>query len=279
MALAGGAGVWALWRLFVLERAGRLVDGTALEGAGLGRNRLWWLAEPVLDVISIPFIAAAVVTAAVVAVLRRRVLLAVQVVMVVGGANLSTQVLKETLLGRPDLDLSDRLANTLPSGHTTAAASCSVALVLAAPHRIRVPVAVAAVIYTTWTGVSTLVGGWHRPSDVVAALLVVLAWVGLAWIVAPAVTAGRRDDRRRDTAAGSLLIAGALVAAAISALALQRTYRTVVEIGGTPEARVDLLTAYGGGAAGVVAATALIFGLLLLLLRVGRSDRGLDLRP
>lgn len=269
VALLAAAGVWALWRGFVVGRTGRLLEAAALTGAEYGRNRLWQVAEPVLDVISVPFIAVVVVSAMVLAVLRRRALLAVQVALVVGGANLTTQLLKSQVLDRPDLDIGDRLVNTLPSGHTTVAGSCAVALVLAVPRRLRVLAASVGFAYTAGTGVSTLIGGWHRPSDVVAALLVVLAWTGLACALAPAADAATRANRRRETAAASLLVAGGMVAGAVAALALQRTLELLGRTGDLAGlgSRTDLLTAYGGGAFGVVAATALAFGVLLVLLR------------
>ena len=103
-----------------------------------GHARLWRVAEPVLDLISVPFIAAVLVVAVVVALVRRRWLLAAQVALFMAGANLTAQLLKLGLLDRADLGVGGRLGNTLPSGHTTAAASCAVALVLvvrAAPRR------------------------------------------------------------------------------------------------------------------------------------------------
>ena len=56
----------------------------------------------------------------------------------------------------------------------------SAALLLVVPPRVRPWAAVLGAGYTTATGVSTLIGQWHRPSDVVAGVLVVLAWTAIA---------------------------------------------------------------------------------------------------
>lgn len=262
VALVAIGGVWAISRLFVATRTGQLLDEIAITGAWYGRTRLWQVAEPVLDVISVPFITAVLVTAVLLAVLRKRVLLAVEVVLLLGGANLTTQMLKHVLLDRPDLGVSGPF-NTLPSGHTTAAASCAAALVLVVPRRFRAGAAAVGAVYTAATGVSTLVGGWHRPSDAVAGVLVVVAWIGLISAVGgEGAPASHAEDRRENTTI-SLLLGAALVTGAGAALAAQRSLFTL----GDTASKGQLLTAYGGGALGVVAAACLAFAVLLFVRR------------
>ena len=119
------------------------------------------------------------------------------------GANLTTQVLKHVRL-RPTRArrATASYGNTLPSGHTTAAASVSAALLLVVPPRVRPWAAVLGAGYTTATGISTLIGQWHRPSDVVAAVLVVLAWTAID------VRAGRRSRPHGATTTGALRLLG-----------------------------------------------------------------------
>lgn len=272
-ALASAAGVWLVWRFFVGTRTGQLLDQAAFEGAALGRNRLWQVAEPVLDVISVPFIATVLAVSVVVALVHRRWLLAAQVVLLMAGANLTGQLLKHAVLDRPDLDVGEQLSNTLPSGHTTAAASCAVALVLVTPRRFRTATAVGGALYAAGTGVSTLVGAWHRPGDVVAAVLVVLAWTCVVRALGPTGPVGTPADRRRETTAISLLLAGGAVAGAAAGLAMQQTLaaldRVTDQLRSTGlETRTELLTAYVGGALGIVAASCLMFGAVLLVLRI-----------
>ncbi|GIG27802.1 phosphatase PAP2 family protein [Cellulomonas marina] len=282
VAAAAAAGVLALHRLLVGTATGQGVDQLAWEGALHGQSRLWGPATAVLEVVSVGFIAAVLLAAATIAVARRRPWLAVQVALLMGGANVTTRVLKHHLLERPDLGIGSYDENTLPSGHTTAAASVSAALLLVVPPRVRPVVAVLGAGYTAATGVSTLVGQWHRPSDVVAALLVVLAWgavvcalVALRPTVRPTVgptvrpvvgrtRTGRAPRRTAAGVTGATLLVGALAAGVAGALALGWT-AAQVRAGEVVEDRTGLLTAYAGGAAASVAATALVFGLLLLL--------------
>lgn len=265
VAAASAAGVVALWRFFVLTRTGQELDHAALRGAEHGQGRLLLVAEPVLSVISVPFLVLVVLAAMALAVMRRRVLLAVQVAVLVGGSNLTTQVLKHGLFDRPDLGVGDRLENALPSGHTTAAASVSAALLFVVPTRVRPAAAVVGVLYTAATGLSTLVGQWHRPSDVVAAVLVVLAWAGLVGALG-GPGPGRAPGR---TAVPTALLAVGLVGGLVAAAAVGETARRLAD--GVLSGRADLLTAYAGGAAGIAAVTALAFGVLLLLRRPSRQ--------
>ena len=266
-------GVWATWRVFVGTYEGQLLDQAAFEGAEFGRNELWRVAEPVLDVISVPFIAGVLAIAVVVALVRRRWLLAAQVALLIAGANASGQLLKYGLLDRPDLEVGDRLANTLPSGHTIAATSCAVALVLVVPRRARAAVAVVGGVYAAGTGVSTLIGAWHRPGDVVAAVLLVLAWTCLVRALGPSGSRGTREDHRRESTAASLLLAGAVVSGGVAAIALTRTLEALRQVEGQYhstglEAHEDLITAYAGGALGIVAVCAAVFGVVLVVLRM-----------
>jgi membrane-associated phospholipid phosphatase len=75
--------------------------------------------------------------------------------------------------------VGDPDGNSLPSGHTTLAVALGVALVVALPRALRPVAAVAATGAALLVGVATMVAGWHRPSDLVAAVAVV-AGVGAA---------------------------------------------------------------------------------------------------
>jgi hypothetical protein len=277
--------VWLAWRVFVDTWAGQRVERATLQGARYGQNRLWHVAEPVLSVVSVWFIAVVVLAAVVIAIARRRWMLAAQVAVLMAGANLTTRVLKVGVIDRPDLGISGPGFNTLPSGHTTAAASVAAVVVLVVPPRVRPWAAVFGALYTAATGVSTLVGQWHRPSDVIAAILVVLAWSGLACALVawrPGFS-GRASTGAPSTATGQLalgtgtgrpssgtrtgavlLTVVALVALVPATLALHRSWTSA----GPLDSRAELLTAYAGGAFGVVAASALGFAILLVLRHV-----------
>jgi membrane-associated phospholipid phosphatase len=257
--------VWSVWNYFVATPAGQLLDRTALLGADYGQGALWSLAEPVLDVISVTFIVLGLGTAMAIALLRRRWGLAVQVAFVVVGANVATQLLKKAVLDRPDVIDGWTGANTLPSGHTTVAASVAVALLLAVPRGARAVVAVLGATYTAATGISTLVGEWHRPSDVVAAVLVVTAWAALVMAFTPSSALDDLPPGRRASSPGSVVVAvlmflGGAVAAAGAFWCLREVSPATWAMGDLAET-----TAYMGGVLGAVAVTAVAFAALLLL--------------
>lgn len=263
------AGVLGLWAVFVDTEQGQLVDAAAVEGAVYGQTELWRMAERVLDVVSVSAIAVVLVVAVGIAVVRRRWELAVQVALVMGGANLTTQVLKYLVLPRPDHGVGTGSAeNTLPSGHTTAATSIAVVLLLVVPARMRPLVAAVGAAYAAATGVSTLVGQWHRPSDVLAAVLVVLAWTAATCALTaswpprpgPDVDGPPPTPRLQGGTLGALWTV-ALLAGAGAVAALARTWQAVPGAG----TRSELLWAYGGGVLGTVAACAATFATALAL--------------
>lgn len=262
MVLTGALAMWLSWRYFVDTLEGQLLDDAAMTGSEIGRSRLWEIVEPVLDVIDVAFVVLVVGAAVAVAVARRRWLLAVHVAVLVGGANLTTQILKHSVLERPSL--IDSIDNSLPSGHTTVAASAAAVMVLVVPRRVKPVVAVLGAGYTALTGVSTMIGGWHRPSDVVAAIAVVLFWAGVAVLFGAEQAPDRASTSERTAAATviGLLAAVAAVSAVAATVALLRT-RDLLDSTGAVSDRADLLTAYVGGALGVVAATAVLFAFMV----------------
>jgi hypothetical protein len=134
------------------------------------------------------------------ALVRGRVRLAFVAVGLIAGANVTTQLLKHVVLQRPDFGVGT--LNSLPSGHTTVVASGTAALVLVAPPAVRAVCATLGSFAVTLTGTSTIVAGWHRPADIVAALAVCLLWTSLAAaVVGPA--------RRPSGGSGLLVLLGA----------------------------------------------------------------------
>ncbi len=115
------------------------------------------------------------------ALLRGRRLHAAGAVVLVAGASLATELLKHAVLRRPDHGFG--INNSFPSGHTTVVVSLVLAALLVAPEVARLPIAVAGTAAATVTGASTVVANWHRPSDVLAAPFVALAWGALVVLV------------------------------------------------------------------------------------------------
>ena len=113
---------------------------------------------------------------ALVAAARRRPTLAGRALGAVVGANIATQVLKDYILTRPNLGVTTGAGNSLPSGHTTVAVTLSLALIVVAPQWFRSPAAWIGWAWTSLMGVSVMMEGWHRPSDVITAALIAGAW-------------------------------------------------------------------------------------------------------
>lgn len=264
MTVLAAAGVWLTWRVFVTTAMGQQLDNAAFELAQIDSLPLQQISLEILHVVSVPFIVIAVAATGLLAVIRRRPSLAIQAAVLVGGANLTTQVLKHQVLDRPDLGVTASMANALPSGHTTVAASVAAALVIVSHRTLRPLTALIGATYTALTGVATLIASWHRPSDAVAAVLVVLTWCGIVTAVAPPprVPDSRGPEGRATAAAfagmGALGIAVAIIALWRGIAALQSD---------GPASRTDLIIATASGATGVLVATTLSFAAILLIRR------------
>jgi membrane-associated phospholipid phosphatase len=276
-----GATFVLVYRLAVLTTRGRTLDGAALRGAILSRSRVTDLVERVLDVVSISSLVVAGLLIAAIALVRLRHTLAVAAIVMLVGANVTSQVLKR-LLDRPDLGLDEitpaRL-NSMPSGHSTVAMSVAVALVMVLPAKLRPPAAVAGAAYASVTGVATLLAGWHRPSDAVGGILVVAVWaslVGLATVALDdsALVAQRMEThgttaRRLAVAAVALVVVAAVVAGLLLA---------VDETSSSTAARLLAYVAGSGAVAGTAAAV--MAGLLLAVPRIApRTRRVTDEAP
>jgi membrane-associated phospholipid phosphatase len=123
---------------------------------------------------------------------RGRPRLAIGAVVIVAGANLTTQILKVVLAHpryQPILGVHQLGPVAFPSGHATAAASIALAFVLVVPARLRPLAALAGTVLVLAIGISVLVLDWHFPSDVLGGILVAAGW-------AFAVLAGLRIAER-----------------------------------------------------------------------------------
>lgn len=185
--LSGAAALWAAAAAVAVVAlstpTGQWLDELALRQAQNAFPDLSGRAAQLLD--SVPWAVGAVsaLCLAVLAVRSRRLAPAVIGAGVVLLSNLTVQLLKRVLLDKPDLGIQEVAVNSFPSGHTAAAASAVAVVLLAAPAPSRPVVALLGAGATTATGVATLLNGWHRPSDVVAALLVVAGWAALGGLV------------------------------------------------------------------------------------------------
>lgn len=188
---------FVLHGVFVGTAAGQVVDQAVLDRATGLPLTVAEVAEGLLTQLTVPLALLGCVLVLTVSVVRRSPWHAVGALLVVAGANVTTQVLKLYVFERPDL-LELGAPNSLPSGHTTIVASIALGLVFTAPPAMRLPAAVIGLGASLLVGTATIVVGWHRLSDVAAALLVSVAWAGvaLALVVLRPRTLGRRGRRR-----------------------------------------------------------------------------------
>ncbi|TDW29362.1 phosphatase PAP2 family protein [Cryobacterium psychrophilum] len=249
----------ALYFFFVASHAGQSADQLAYDGAQFGHRSVTPFTRGLLDSVPSVAVVLAFLVTGLIAVLRRNWRTLVVALGVAAAAVLSAQLLKHGLLDRPDLGVSGYAGNSFPSGHTTVAAASALVVFLVASPRLRPILAVAGTAFAVLAGAATLANQWHRPSDVIASLLVVAFWgcVGGAVLAWPRSGAGTRAPVNVQTTRLALprastftrLLRVSLVPfAAVAGIALAATF--VFEF----RESVDLFVAYVGGVTAIVTA-------------------------
>ncbi|QAY69008.1 phosphatase PAP2 family protein [Xylanimonas protaetiae] len=126
---------------------------------------------------------------------RRRGIRRVAVATVVVGASTAASIALQHWLRRPALGVPGYAHNTLPSDHVTVAAALTVAAVVLWERRRWVEASALGCVLIASACVSSVHGFAHRPSDVVASVLLVgVVTCGCLAAVAPR---GRRRQRAR----------------------------------------------------------------------------------
>ncbi len=272
MVLACAGAVLALHQVFVTTATGQLVDDATLSGGRIGQDYVSGAAYSVLWLVSAAGVVVSVALVVVIGVVRRRYRRAALAAVLVLGPTLTTQLLKRLVLDRPELtDVGGTVANTLPSGHTTFAGAVSAGILVALPPRARPLGALVAAAYTAATGIATIAVSWHRASDVVAAVVVVGAWLGAA----AAVLALRRRDPHAETdtraVSGWRAVVPVLLVVAVLGTGAYTASMAALAASDLPvTGRAGLVLAYGGASSGVAGVSAAVFVAALLLLRPPR---------
>jgi membrane-associated phospholipid phosphatase len=271
--LLGIACVVAVALLYVLAVRtgwGQTIDNAALSGRTT-RATVLRATDRLLNTISIASIVVVGGTIVVTAIARRRPHLALTAAVIVAGANVTAQLLKHSTLTRPVLTEPNPLGPSFPSGHTTVAFSLVVGLVLVVPARARATVAVVAFGYAALVGIGVVTAGWHRPSDVIGAELVVIGWSAfavaglLAWRGAARAGPGRVEIPVVPplfAGVGLALVAVGFVGFAGAIVAIRQEQLDAVRLDAT----------YAASMAAIVGAGLLQFAALLGALRGVRLD-------
>lgn len=176
----------AVYIVFVRSYIGQVIDERAFVGADAWKGDLIDFAHTFLNALPVAAVVIAAVFTIVIVLVRRNWAVFAVAIGAALAANVSTQVLKYAVLSRPEKGV-DALANSLPSGHTSVAASAALVVFLVSSPRWRPLAAVLGAVFTIAAGASTLVEQWHRPSDVVAAMLVIAFWGCVAGVVLAAL--------------------------------------------------------------------------------------------
>jgi hypothetical protein len=262
--------VVALYLGAVRTRTGQRIDEAALASRATVRFA-HQTSSGLLDTISLTTLFVSVVLLMVLALGRRRPRLAIGVAIMVVGANVTTQLLKTELLTRPDLfRRPDQPSSTasFPSGHATVAMTIALGVILVVPPRARTFAGALGSAFAVAVGVGTLTAGWHRPSDVIAAYLVVACWA--AFVTAGLVLArgsGPMQTRRvrleqvlssgRLNTIGTGLMIGAVLISAIVFVVAGDQVLTGPQLG----------PPYVGAVAAIAGTDLLLLGTFLWLLR------------
>ncbi len=162
-------------------------EGTSLGGVADFFVRL---ADPLPQV-------AMLVAVCVVALSRGRLRHAIAAAVLVGGANLTTQMLKELLSHnryQPILGWHQVGTTSFPSGHSTAAMAMALAFVLVVPRSWRPAAAAIGACFAAAVGGSVVVLHHHYPSDVAGGWLVAGSW-GFAVVAGLRATELLRSNR------------------------------------------------------------------------------------
>lgn len=245
-AVLAGLAFVALYLFFVQSYTGQLVDQLAFDGADFGSRSVTPLTLKLLDLVPAISAVLGLLLTLVIAAVRRNWSTLIVAVGAAGAAIATTQLLKYLVLDRPDLGVPGYAGNSFPSGHTTVAAASALAVFLVSSPRMRPTVGAWGSAFAVAAGLSTVANRWHRPSDVIAGLLVVALWGCVAGAILTRLQpAGSAVDR--PWRAGRLIWI-VVPFAVVTGLAF---LVTVLRASG---ASSETLIAYIGGMAAIVAA-------------------------
>ena len=158
------------FELAVNTTGGQIVDQQLMVGAATS-ERLSVFSAEFIGLVTPILIVGGVLVALMITLRNNPIALALRVVVVTLGPITTAWVLKQSL-DRPDLN-GLVMHNSFPSGTLTAIAALVCAIVIVTPSRWRAVVAVNGALITIGTAISVVVLQWHRPSDVIGALLLV----------------------------------------------------------------------------------------------------------
>jgi membrane-associated phospholipid phosphatase len=232
LAVASALGAFAVWLAAFHVPTLRGLDGGAMQAfTGVARPPLEPSIRGVALLANPAWLVGGGAVLTLLALLRRRWLMAAVVPGILLGANAATQLLKPALADLRVLDLRGVeviYPGSWPSGHSTAAMSLALCLVLVVGPRLRPLAVLLGAGYAIAVGYALVAMGYHLPSDVFGGYLVAAAFtlIGVAALAALEVRVPGRVARGAPqpplstpalATAATLLVACAGVAAFVRA--------------------------------------------------------------
>lgn len=214
--LAAAAGCW--WFL-VRTLTGQQLDNMAFDGFADNLPAILRLPARVLSMsvltspiaISVSIIIDIIlgIVAITIVCVRKRWLLLVQLAIfatvTIAAAELLKHFLPRTMMDQSTLDTA---TNTSPSGHVAIAAVSACVLLCAVPHAWRAVCAIFASLYTAEVAFGVIAGGFHRPGDTIAAMLLVF---GMACIMLATTRSSAMDAAGTRLSSASIQIVASLM--------------------------------------------------------------------
>ncbi|WP_231129323.1 phosphatase PAP2 family protein [Bifidobacterium choloepi] len=235
--------------------AGIVPDFLAVPQAIVGKSAVVIAAATLLGLIAL-----------LVVLVRRRWWLLGQLIAFAAVCFIAAKVLKP-LLPRPFLiNVESSTVNSAPSGHTMLAAAAGLALLCAVPHAWRAACAVISTLVAVSVGCSVIVDQWHRPVDVIMAMLI----TGALMMVALAFTRGSGMDRpgQRVSSPSIQIVAAALITGGLCCWAYAAYIIWQIQIGLQLSASWTASGAASSATALVVGTACVVNGMVLMMRQI-----------
>jgi membrane-associated phospholipid phosphatase len=212
----------AVYLAFVLTETGQRLENLALRGAAFRTDAERAAGLDRLSQVSIVIFGSTVVAIVLVGLLRRRPRLGFAVGGLMSASVVAVELLKD-VLPRPLLvdGPSWILRNSFPSGSAAVAAAMAIGAILVSPDRLRWVIVPVGAAYAAIVGEALQTTGWHRLSDTIGGVLIVIAVAsaGLA-VLARAGFVQRSEHGRIDRRVRTILLLAALAALAVGTVVL-----------------------------------------------------------
>ena len=200
-----------VWYVFIRTNDGRRFENFVWDSRRVMAPRVRRTQNDALNLVTEVTLGVGLVVILLLGVVRRTWLVALVTCVGIGGATVSTQVLKRIVIHRPPTigELARISANSFPSGHATICTAVALgALLMTGQHWRRLAMVLAA-LWVTFQCTGVVTSGWHRPSDTLAGYAVAMAWMAASvWVLAATGQVGPERPRPLTSARTRSLILG-----------------------------------------------------------------------